>query len=94
MLGDMGASAELIFESSPSVLDLALARQRLPTPSARREIRLRAGVSQTDVGHAVGASGACVSLWEREQDGREPRGARLVRYVSLLQELHAIGGAE
>jgi len=88
------ASLELTSESSPSVVEVALARQRLPTPSLRREIRLRAGVSQAAVGHAVGASGACVSLWEREQDAREPRGERLVRYVYLLQQLDEIGGAE
>ena len=69
----------------------SLARQNLPAPAMRREIRERAGVSQSALGCEVGVTGACVSLWEREEGGREPRGVRLVRYVSLLKQLKPPG---
>jgi DNA-binding transcriptional regulator YiaG len=79
---------------SPTVVDVAKARQRLPTPVERRRIRERARVSQAALGRPLGVSGACVSLWEREHGGREPRGERLVGYVLLLDELDQLVGDE
>ena len=80
-------------EDQPTVIDVARARKSLPNSAVRRQIRQHAGVSQWDLGRWLGVTGACVSLWERENGGREPRGVRLVRYVDLLKELADIGGA-
>jgi DNA-binding transcriptional regulator YiaG len=73
-----------------SVSELTLAehlqaRQELPAPSRRREIRLAARVSQHLVARELGVTRAAVGYWETGR--REPSGANLVRYASVLKML-------
>jgi DNA-binding XRE family transcriptional regulator len=52
-----------------------------------RGARLRAiaGLSQTELGSAIGVSGTCISRWESGE--RQPRGAAAVAYARMLREL-------
>lgn len=61
------------------------ARRRLPSPPVRRAIREGAGVSQLRVAQCLDVTRMTVSRWE--SGNREPRGAHLVSYVALLDEL-------
>jgi len=71
------------------VLEVALrrvrARRRLPPPEARRQLREQAGLTQGQLGAALGVSDAAVSQWET--GNRIPRGDRAERYLALLTRL-------
>jgi DNA-binding transcriptional regulator YiaG len=69
-------------------IGLAIAR-RLCRNGQARELRVRADLSQGDVGASVGATHAAVSRWERGQ--RRPTGDAGARYGELLAAL--AGGA-
>lgn len=59
---------------------------RLAVESGRaREIRLRARLSQEELGSAVGVSAACVCRWEAGE--RLPRGRTAERLAGLLRLL-------
>jgi transcriptional regulator with XRE-family HTH domain len=60
-------------------------RRRLPAPAARRLIRERAGLSQSDVASACGVTREAVAYWEA--GAREPRDANLARYLAVLDRL-------
>ncbi len=69
-------------------MDLAVeirARRRLPSPAMARELRKAAGVSQLRVAQELGVTRMTISRWETGD--RVPRGALLVRYVALLDQL-------
>jgi DNA-binding transcriptional regulator YiaG len=61
-------------------------QRRLPSPSRRRAIRVRAGVSLEEMGGRVGVSGEAVRLWEL---GRRPSEAHLAHYLDVLADLRA-----
>jgi DNA-binding XRE family transcriptional regulator len=61
------------------------ARTQLPTPEARRAIRVSAGVSLADIARAVGVTRQTAMLWER--GARRPSGERLLAYVAVLEML-------
>jgi DNA-binding transcriptional regulator YiaG len=65
---------------------LALASLYLDLIAGRpRRIRKSAGLAQSDLAHAIGASRSTVGSWE---DGRrKPRGALAARYIALLESL-------
>jgi transcriptional regulator with XRE-family HTH domain len=71
------------------MLDDALARardrRRLPPPEARRLIRERAGLSQSDIAEACAVTREAVARWEAGD--REPRDANLTRYLAVLDRL-------
>jgi transcriptional regulator with XRE-family HTH domain len=57
-------------------------------------IRRLAGITQADLGRALGVTSTTISRWERGE--REPRGRHAIAYVRLLDELRTIaegGGA-
>ena len=56
-------------------------------PALARDLRLRAGLSQSEVGAALGVSHAAVSRWESGK--RLPRGDLAERFLRLL--MHAAG---
>jgi transcriptional regulator with XRE-family HTH domain len=61
-------------------------RQQLPEGPMARYLRRRAGLTLSEVGEVVGATGVAVSLWERGL--RRPRDPRLVAaYAALLDRL-------
>jgi DNA-binding transcriptional regulator YiaG len=60
----------------------------LPAPDVRRRLRLAAGMTQREVGAAIGVTSHCVAQWERGI--RTPRGAQLVAYVEALNALRAL----
>ena len=62
------------------------ARRRLPSPQARRHIRLAAGASLADIAASVGVTKQAVSLWEQ---GHGPGRENLVAYVAVLEALKA-----
>jgi DNA-binding transcriptional regulator YiaG len=68
-----------------AALSLARLRRGLPSPSARRRIRERAGIAQRHVAEALGVDRAAVSRWETGD--RDPSGATLAEYVRLLEKL-------
>jgi transcriptional regulator with XRE-family HTH domain len=69
----------------------AEARQALPSPQRRREIREAAGLSLQRVGDDLGVTAGAVALWETSSSSRI-RGENVVRYVALLKELEAVVG--
>jgi len=66
-------------------LELARLRRHLPSPSARRRLRERVGLSQEQIAQELGVDRAAVSRWE--SGVRSPRGATLRPYVELLERL-------
>jgi DNA-binding transcriptional regulator YiaG len=60
---------------------------RLPSPSRRRAIRVRAGATLDEVGELVGVSGEAVRLWETGQ--RVPSESHRGDYVDVLNDLRA-----
>ncbi|MGW1399272.1 helix-turn-helix domain-containing protein [Streptomyces sp. NPDC002405] len=60
-------------------------RRDLPPPAERRALRVEAGVSQAEMGAAVGATKQAVANWEAGI--RTPRGVFLERYVDALRAL-------
>jgi DNA-binding transcriptional regulator YiaG len=70
-------------ETVDELLAQVRARRRLPSPSKRRAIRERAGVSLRDLADALGVSHAAVRGWEQ---GATPRDRR-AEYADVLAEL-------
>lgn len=64
-------------------------RRRLPSPPERLRIRREASVSQARLAAEIGVTRAAVSRWEAGK--RVPRGANLIAYVKLLDELRELG---
>ncbi len=70
---------------TPSPLTHAANLRRLPPPVERRAIRVRAGVSQSQIALQLGVSTTVVGLWERGERGFTYR--TLGPYVDLLEAL-------
>ena len=72
---------------SLSVEELLLLTEarHLAASGRARHIREAAGVSQGELGAAVGATVAGISKWENGQ--RRPTGACAIRYARLIREL-------
>ena len=62
-------------------------RRRLPRPAARKQLREQSGLSQRDVGAALGVTREAVARWESGE--RHPRPANLCKYLELLDRLAA-----
>ncbi|MGH9462361.1 MAG: helix-turn-helix domain-containing protein [Vicinamibacteria bacterium] len=77
-------------EDDPIQTELAKneVRRRLPTPSRRRLIRERAGVSQSAIAHALGTAPAAVCRWEAGT--RNPGAPLLESYLELLDRLEQV----
>ncbi|MFJ5155750.1 helix-turn-helix transcriptional regulator [Streptomyces sp. NPDC088353] len=60
-------------------------RLELPTPPERRAIREAAGLTQAQVGSAVGVTPQAVALWESGR--RTPRGHFLEKYVEAIRAM-------
>ena len=58
---------------------------KLPSPTRRRAIRVRAGASLEEVGELVGVTGEAVRLWETGQ--RTPSETHRDDYVGVLADL-------
>lgn len=63
----------------------------LPDPTAARNIRRRAGVSQPRVAAEVGVHPITVARWERGT--RTPRGELRIRYARLLRLLDEVAAS-
>ena len=59
--------------------------RKLPPPTRRRAIRVRAGATLDEVGDLVGVSGEAVRLWETGQ--RIPSESHRDDYIDVLDEL-------
>jgi transcriptional regulator with XRE-family HTH domain len=59
--------------------------RRLPSPRARRALRIGAGVSQEDIAADVGTDRASIARYELGT--RTPRGEVLERYLAVLDRL-------
>jgi transcriptional regulator with XRE-family HTH domain len=68
-----------------ALLNAARLRRGLPDPELRRIIRRRAGLSQAEVGAAVGVDAPTVCRWE--SGSRNPRQPAKDRYAALLARL-------
>jgi len=67
------------------VIARAKARRQLRSaPATARALRQQAGLTQAEVGEALGVSSVAVCRWERGE--RVPQGDLAVRYLALLQE--------
>ncbi len=76
-----------------NVLALSRARRTLTsTPSAVRNLRKRALLTQAEVGAALGVTHAAVSQWEA--GNRVPRGDQAVRLLQLLEEATGEGSRD
>ena len=71
-------------------------KRNFPPPEVRRNLRERAGLTQTDVAGVLGTDRASVSRYEC--GAREPSGETLRRYADLLDmltlELAGKGGGQ
>jgi HTH-type transcriptional regulator/antitoxin MqsA len=67
------------------IRDKVRTHRSLPPPAVRRALREEEGLTQDDVGQAIGVHRETVSRWERGQ--RTPRGEHRAAYTDLLQEL-------
>lgn len=70
-----------------STLAERVAAGRLPAPSARRSIRLSAGVTLREMADELGVTPMTILRWEQ---GVEPRRERAIRYRQLLTELQHV----
>jgi transcriptional regulator with XRE-family HTH domain len=68
-----------------TAIDRAQRRRGFPSPAERRLLRLRAGLTQADVAVSLGTTTAAVSRYE--SGDREPRGAILDAYLTVLERL-------
>jgi transcriptional regulator with XRE-family HTH domain len=59
--------------------------RKLPPPTRRRAIRVRAGATLDEVGDLVGVSGEAVRLWETGQ--RIPSESHRDNYIDVLDDL-------
>jgi transcriptional regulator with XRE-family HTH domain len=74
--------------TTKSLLREVRARQGLPPPALRRELRRLAGLSLEAVAQACGGvNRVTVSRWE--QGTRQPRGEQLLKYAEFLESLRA-----
>jgi DNA-binding transcriptional regulator YiaG len=69
------------------IIEEARRRRSLPTPSEQRAIRKRAGLSQADVGEALGVGRLTVHRWETGT--HEPTRRIRLEYIELLERLKA-----
>jgi HTH-type transcriptional regulator/antitoxin MqsA len=60
-------------------------RRRLPSPVERRLLRMRAGLTQSDVAASLGTTTAAVSRYE--SGDRSPRGPIIDKYLDILDRL-------
>ena len=60
-------------------------RAKLPPPTRRRAIRVRAGATLEEVGDLVGVSSEAVRLWETGQ--RTPSETHRGDYIDVLDDL-------
>jgi DNA-binding transcriptional regulator YiaG len=63
---------------------------QLPSPTKRRRIRERAGVSLAQAGEVLGVDGMTVLRWERSET--KPARAHAAAYRHLLEELEKAVG--
>jgi transcriptional regulator with XRE-family HTH domain len=61
------------------------AHRGLPPPALRRALRESAGLTQSEIGEALGVRRESVSRWEAGL--RMPRGDLLIQYAELLESL-------
>jgi len=69
-------------------LEKVQVRRRLPTPSRRRLIRERAGISQVAIARALNTTPASVCRWEAGT--RNPGVTLLEPYLELLERLEVV----
>jgi DNA-binding XRE family transcriptional regulator len=63
-------------------------RNGLPSHAERRRIRTAAGVSQRDMGKAIGVSGTAIHNWEKSSNPQQPE--HLERYKRALDGLRRL----
>jgi DNA-binding transcriptional regulator YiaG len=66
-------------------IERAQHRRSLPSPVECRLLRLRAGLSQSEIAESIGTTAATVSRYETGH--RCPRGPILDRYIAACEEL-------
>lgn len=66
--------------------EIAEARQRIPCPDDRRQLRAAAGVSLAALASAAGVSSQTLLAWE---NGSSPRDAAAIRYAVALDILRS-----
>lgn len=73
---------------SGTTLEKVRTQQALPSPAARRAIRIAAGLSQADMADEVGVSVATISRWEAGLV--TPHSDHMAAYSDALAELRAL----
>lgn len=74
--------------SGREVLELAEARRLLRSGEAR-DIRVAAGLSQSEIARSIGVTAGAISRWEGRE--RRPVGEPAVAYAELLRSLREAG---
>ncbi len=68
---------------------LCLARLRVAVASGEAQtLRRQSGLTQEQLGEALGVTGAAISRWEAGD--RQPRGAAALAYALLLEDLRKV----
>ena len=78
------AAAEKVMLADPFLDDQEQARMIARTGAARA-FRRASGLTQVEIGNAIGVAPSSVALWE--SGNRRPHGVRAVRWVRLLREI-------
>ena len=68
-----------------AAIDRARRRRSFPSAAERRLLRMRAGLSQSDIAASLGTTRSAVSRYETGD--REPRPALLDKYLEILERL-------
>jgi transcriptional regulator with XRE-family HTH domain len=70
----------------PAQLQLIIEGRETARSGRGARVRRFAGISQAELGEAVGVTSTTISRWERGQ--RQPRGHHAIAYLRALRELN------
>ena len=68
-----------------TAINRAQRRRRFPSPTERRLLRMKVGLSQADIAASLGTTRSAVSRYE--SGDRDPRGVILDKYLDVLERL-------
>jgi DNA-binding transcriptional regulator YiaG len=81
----MSYHADAMHTNTTNLIATSRRRRSLPEPRVRKALRQAAGLTEVEVGRAIGVTASTVSRWETGR--RSPRGTVRDAYTELLEAL-------